>query len=526
MIILVSSKISQTDIHASLGKPEYSYFFLMKDFLPALEQIGTVIQVQSRDEIDAFHARYSAQGEAVIFISVSPPHQTPLDLKCPTVTLFAWEFDSLPSVAWDGNPQNDWRYVFAHSSGAITTSKEVALLVNEAMQGRFPVISLPAPIWDRYAKLGALEGWPIELGERQFPFAGIVIDSPILGLSADGLVRKPEPVEETVEPVAAPEPCPAVEPMAQREPVPPLSFRAALHLSAALFKGWWTEIRLASEPAAAVVPSLDEVLPEPLPEPSPPEPEQPVEPQIAGEPQAPEAKPELRHITVSGVVYTTVLNPADGRKNWVDLVTAFCWAFKNTDDVTLIVKMTHHDLEHYRIVLMTLLSRLAPFRCRVLVLHGFLQDEQYQALIAASSYYVNASSGEGLCLPLMEFLASAKPVIAPDHTAMADYLNEQVAFLLKCSPEPTCWPHDPTGMLFTHRHRLNWQSLMEAFRSSYQVARTNPAHYQGMSRDAYQYMQSFASVAQVSEPLQAFLQQVLAASPAPQSRGTARELGV
>lgn len=508
MIILVSSKISQADIHASLGKPEYSYFFLMKDFLPALEQIGTVIQVQSRDEIDALHARFSAQGEAVIFISVSPPHQTPLDLKCPTVTLFAWEFDSLPSMAWDANLQNDWRYAFAHSSGAITTSKEAALLVNDAMQGRFPVIPLPAPIWDRYAKLGSPEGWPIEFGERQFPFAGIVIDSPILGLSADGLVRKPVPVEESVEPVTAPEPDPACEPVAQSEAVHRLSFRAALHLSAALLKGWWKEIRLARESTVAVVPR--------------PEPEQPVESAIV---EAPEVKPEPRSIVVSGIVYTTVLNPADGRKNWVDLVTAFCWAFKNTEDATLVVKMTHHDLEHYRVVLMTLLSRLAPFRCRVLVLHGFLEDEQYQALINASSYYVNASSGEGLCLPLMEFLSSGKPVIAPNHTAMADYLDEHFAFLLKCSPEPTCWPHDPTGMLFTHRHRLNWQSLMEAFRSSYQVARTNPAHYQGMSRDAYQHMQDFASIARVSEPLDAFLRQVLTASPIPQNSDPVQESG-
>lgn len=491
MIILISSKIGQADIQASLGKPEYSYFFLMKDFLPALERIGTVIQVQSRDEIESLYASYRAQGEAVVFISVSPPHQTSLDLKCPTVTLFAWEFDTLPSLAWDGNRQNDWRYVFAHSDGAITTSKEAALLVNEAMQGRFPVIPLPAPIWDRYAKLGAPEGWPIELGERQFPFTGIVIDSPILGLSADGLVRKPEPVEETVEP------------MVQAESVARLSFRAAFHLSAALLKGWWKEVRFVPEPARSVVPSLDEVLPEPS-----------------------QARPELRHITVSGVVYTTVLNPADGRKNWVDLVTAFCWAFKNTDDVTLIVKMTHHDLEHYRIVLMTLLSRLAPFRCRVLVLHGFLEDEQYQALIGASSYYVNASSGEGLCLPLMEFLSSGKPVIAPGHTAMADYLNEQVAFLLKCSPEPTCWPHDPTGMLFTHRHRLNWQSLMEAFRSSYQVACSNPARYQSMSRDAFRQMQDFASIERVSEPLEAFLQQILTVNSAPQDARSSRELDV
>lgn len=467
MIILISSKIGEAEIQSALGKPEYSYFFLMKDFMPALERVGKVIQVKTLVEIESLYTRYRAEGKDVIFLSFSPPHQVPLGLTCPTVSVFAWEFDSLPSLPWDEDPRNDWRYVFSKTQGAITTSKETALLVDNVMHGAFPVIPLPAPIWDRYASVGEPEGWPIELGERQFPFAGIVIDSPILGLSADGLVRKPESeVESSVESV----------PLDESLPAHDFSYYKALRLSASLLKGWLRE--LCFPPGHSV--TVDAPLPDP-----------PI-------------------ISVSGVVYTTVLNPADGRKNWIDLITAFCWAFKNTDDATLIVKMTHHDLEHYRIVLMTLLSRLAPFRCRVLVLHGFLEDEQYKALILASSYYVNSSSCEGLCLPLMEFLASGKPAIAPDHTAMADYLDEQLAFVLKSSLEPTCWPHDPSGMLFTHRHRLNWQSLMEAFRSSYQLVHETPAHYQVMSRCAYQKMHDFASVEQVSQPLEAFLQKVLA----------------
>lgn len=469
MIILISSKIDETDIQAALGKPEYSYFFLMKDFMPALQRVGTVMLVKSVAEIESLHARYNAEGQAVVFLSFSPPHQVPVGLACPTVSVFAWEFDSLPSVAWDNDSRNDWRYVFSHTQGAITTSKETALLVDNVMHGEFPVIPLPAPIWDRYASVGEPEGWPIELGERQFPFAGIVIDSPILGLSADGLVRRPESaVESSAESVPLDESLPAHE----------LSYYKALRLSASLLKGWLREL--------CFLPRYSVTVDAPLPDPP--------------------------LISVSGVVYTTVLNPADGRKNWVDLITAFCWAFKNTDDATLIVKMTHHDLEHYRIVLMTLLSRLAPFRCRVLVLHGFLEDEQYKALIRASSYYVNSSSCEGLCLPLMEFLASGKPAIAPDHTAMADYLNDQLAFVLKYSLEPTCWPHDPTGMLYTHRHRLNWQSLMEAFRSSYQLAHDNPSQYQDMSRHACRQMHDFASVEQVSKPLEAFLHKVLASA--------------
>lgn len=484
MIILVSSKISQADIHASLGKPEYSYFFLMKDFLPALEQIGTVIQVRSRDEIEALHASYSDQGESVVFISVSPPHQTPLDLKCPTVSLFAWEFDSLPSVAWDEKPQNDWRHVFAHTSGAIATSREAAGLVAQSMGEGFPVIALPAPVWDRYAALGSPQGWAIELGERQFPFAGIVIDSPILGLSADGLVRKP--VEVPAEIIVEPEPDPAPLKAAQGR------LTQAWQLSRALLKGWWNEIQLPLDAGSA------SEIAEPIAV-------QAEEPKEVAEP----INHPLQFIGVKGVVYTTVLNPADSRKNWVEIITAFCWAFKEVEDATLVVKMTHHDLEYYRIVLITLLSRLAPFSCRIIVLHGFLEDEQYRELIKASTYYVNASSGEGLCLPLMEFLSASKPVIAPAHTAMADYIDQRSAFILQCSLEPFCWPHDPTGIFTTHRHRLNWQSLLEAFQSSYKVAKQHPEQYRSMSLQAFEKMQAFASVEVVSAPLGDFLHGVL-----------------
>lgn len=494
MIILVGSKIDQASIQGALGKPEYSYFFLMKDFLPALERLGRVLMVKSTEEIETLYAEHHGAGEQVVFLSFSPPHQVPLGLSCPTVVVFAWEFDSLPSVAWEDNPQNDWRYTLARVQGAISTSQEAARLVRQ--HAAVPVTALPAPIWDRYAEPAAAEGLAVELGERHFPFAGIVIDSPILGLSADGLVRKPEPESELPEP----EPEPEIETEIERVPTGPIPRRAAWPLTKALFKGWWQEVRQPLGPLlmAPVVEAVESV-------PAAPE----------SDPEVPVVAPELRQLSVSGVVYVTVLNPADGRKNWVDLVTAFCWAFKHTEDATLVLKMTHHDLEHYRVVLMTLLSRLAPFRCRVLVLHGFLEDEQYRELIRASTYYVNASSCEGLCLPLMEFLSSAKPVIAPDHTAMADYLNEQLAFVLRTSLEPTCWPHDPTGMLFTHKHRLNWQSLMEAFRESYRVALNDPLRYQSMSRSAYQQMQRFASVASVSEPLAAFLDELL--SPAAES---------
>ena len=465
MIILVSSKISQADIHASLGKPEYSYFFLMKEFLPALEQIGEVIAVNDADEIIALTASYRAEGKAVVFLSFSPPHQVPLDLPCPTVAVFAWEFDSLPSISaaeaaqaapgdWHSNPRNDWRHVFARVAGTIATSCEAAALVERCGDGRFPVIALPAPIWERYDGVCPEQGWPLEMGRRSFPFAGQVIDSRTLKLDPESVAHRP--------------------------------YSEAKRISKAMLQGWWHEVRLPKAHSAVV--------------------------------KVEELPPMAKPIDVDGIVYTSVLNPADGRKNWVDLLSAFCWAFRDVENATLVLKMTHNDMDLYRGTLLNLLARLSPFRCRVLVLHGFLEDPQYLQLIKASSYYVNASSGEGLCIPLMEFLCCGKPAIAPAHTAMADYLSSDFAFLVGSCLQLTDWPHDPSGMQQTHSHRLNWESLMQSYRASYAVA-SEALRYQALSRQAREHMRNFCSLQRVSGELGPFLQRAAASSASGELQG-------
>ena len=451
MIILVGSKIDQSTIQASLGKPEYSYFFLLKEFLPALERVGQVISIRHVDEVDALYREHRARGEPVVFLSFSPPNQTPLGLECPTINVFAWEFDSLPTLEgcegapgdWGSDPRNDWGYVFERISGAIATSLEAAALVRNSCSEGSPVIALPAPVWVRYADVAPEGGWLPDRKLRQLSFAGEVIDSRQLKLDPESIIYR-----KTSE---------------------------AARLTKALLRGWWHEVRL---PRAG-----------------------------QGRPRSGEASTGTETIDLDGVVYVSVLNPNDGRKNWIDMVAAFCWAFRGVEDATLVLKMTHHDIELYRGTLLVLLTRLLPFRCRVLVLHGFLEDEQYLQLIRASTYYVNASSGEGLCLPLMEFLCSGKPSVAPTHTAMADYMSPEFSFPVATSLEPGCWPHDPKGMLLTHSHRLNWHSLMLAYRTSYAVV-ADSERYRAMSCAR---MNRFCSLERVSGELAEFFDRVAGA---------------
>jgi hypothetical protein len=431
MIILVGSKIAQSAIQTSLGKPEYSYFFLLKSFMPALERLGQVISVTSTEEVDEQYALHKAAGRDVVFLSFSPPHQTPVDLKCPTICVFAWEFCSIPLASdrtrmlladdCEEDARYDWGYVFSRIAGAIATSCEAAALVSA--HASLPVAAIPAPIWGLFEDQHGCA----ECG-RRLTLQGEVIDSRKLKLDPEGVIRHPE--------------------------------SEAVRITRAMWRGWCHEIRLPMlRPGAAA-----------------------------------EAPPRQKPSSVDfdGVVYTSVLNPKDGRKKWVEMMTAFCWAFRDVEDATLVLKMTHHDIEQYRGTVLNQLSRLMPFRCRVVVLHGFLDEAQYRQLIEVSDYYVNASSGEGLCLPLMEFLCGGRPAVAPMHTAMADYLRTEYCFPVATSSEPDCWPHDPTGRLLTFSRRLNWQSLVEAFRDSYPQA-GNREKYLAASRAAKAFMKNFCA---------------------------------
>jgi glycosyltransferase involved in cell wall biosynthesis len=124
---------------------------------------------------------------------------------------------------------------------------------------------------------------------------------------------------------------------------------------------------------------------------------------------------------------------------------------------------------------------------------GFLSDDEYRELIRGTSYYVNCSHAEGLCMPLMEFLSAGRPAIAPDYTAMADYIDPRIAFVLSGSLEHNVWPFDPRDLFITMRYRLNWETLVTAYEQSYALAMARDERYDAMSASAKMAMRVFCA---------------------------------
>jgi len=211
-------------------------------------------------------------------------------------------------------------------------------------------------------------------------------------------------------------------------------------------------------------------------------------------------------VTISGVVYLTVMNPYDGRKNWPDMVKAFCWQHKHRADATLLIKLTtRDDIKPFLSFICRSLYQLGNLQCRVVVLHGYLEDDDYTKMVCHSHFVVNTSHGEGQCLPLMEGMSAGKPALAPNNSAMRDYINDDNAFIIRSDLEPTFWPHDPRQNLRAQRFRLDWESICGAFEHSYHVLKNLPEQYSLMAKNAYNSTRKHCSNAVATERLSSFL---------------------
>ena len=511
MNFILYSDVNDSSISQSLGRPEYSYYFVLKAYRPLFESLGPVHVVSSAAEVDPLYRQLQQAGQDCLFISFAPPHKTPTDLQCPMVCVVAWEFDSIPAEHWDNDPRQDWSRTLARLGRVITLSTHTAEAIHRTLGDDFPVLVLPTPLWERFADIRQqYPGTPVNAGAT-LQIKGCILDSRSMGLSADGLIAPiiEQPPVEIVEPESIPEPQP------EPQPAPPLTLRRRLFITRHYVLLWYREAIRDLVPDA-VRPWLARFRrPQPLPiEPvvsAPAVPDEPVISAAGAQDEHPQAAfpdtSQTVEIVVDGVIYVSVFNPDDGRKNWHHLITAFCWALRDAEDATLVLKMTQNDLSTYYVELITLLSQLSPFACRVVVMHGYLQDEQFARLYGAASYYVNASRCEGLCLPLMEFMSCARPVIAPNHTAMRDYIDDRVAFVVKSSQEPTIWPEDARILYRTLRHRPNWGSLKTAYENSYAMAKNQPDAWQAMADAASERMHEYCSFAPVQQRLALFFKQ-------------------
>jgi glycosyltransferase involved in cell wall biosynthesis len=569
-VIFAYSEITRETLKTQLGKPQYSYYFVLEKFLPVLRQLGDVIVIHAPEQADQPLPDHDDIDTRRVLFSFTPPHLAPTHLTCPVVTVFAWEFTTLPDEAWDNDPRNDWRHVFERHAGAIPLSTDTATRIQAMMGMDYVVEPIPVPLFDAIQSTRREDGReplrPAGTARRMLDTTGFsFIDSRQLTRSETALTLD-NPQKQLAFPAWDGSPLSldlwdnetgrylvgfhGCEPWGawSRTHQPGILLPCAIHgdldiqLEVAGFQGnAGKTLSVSIGPATCRIVLSENFTCHTL-HVSCPDGVQLISfsgiPPIAiGNPddqrrlgfglrfihvrrqegsqtesgQPPHPAPASGPIALDGLVYTSVLNPFDHRKNWTQILSAFVHACRDDSEATLILKMSHSSLHRVAADVIERLGQCQPFACRVICLLGYMSSEQMDALRQVTDFYVNASSCEGLCLPIMEFMSVGIPGIAPRNSAMLDYVDDATHCLVECSPALTIWPHDSRLLLRTQHYRIHWESLENAFRDSVSIARTDPARYQRMSDAAIDRMRAFCGDETVRTKLQHMLRRITGA---------------
>lgn len=438
----VTSSGDGADAAAQLGREAYSYGYVYRAFRPLLERLGGVVEVERPESrLDYAVRRAQEQGLEVTHLSFLPLNQIYLTSMAPNVAFPFWEFPDLPDEDLDGNPRNNWVRVASRLSLIVCASRFTRDAFVRAGV-RTPVHVVPVPVPADYFALPVRQA---DDRSRLDCAAHVLPLEAAAGTAASRLSRTRTWTRTLYE--------------VQVQPRIPAPLDRALGAGVRVARAYQAEYRAARMPPA-----------------------------------------NRAALELSGVVYTAVVNPFDARKNWQDLLSAFLIALRAADDATLVIKLVvcptlaaaglRRITDHYR-------SLGLEHRCKVVCITAYLSAAHMLALARGSTYALSASRAEGAGLPMQDFLAAARPAVAPAHSALAEYLDAEVGFPIASHPEPAPWPHDASGRLKTSWHRIVWQSLHDQIEASYRVATRERDRYERLADNARARMRALASAEQV-----------------------------
>ena len=435
-----------------LGGDAYEYAELYRAFRPLLVRLGDVIEVdRPESRLDYTLQQARERGLAVTHISFLPLQRVYLSSMAANVAVLCWGLADVPNADLDNDARNNWVRIADRLS--------IILCVNEHTRAAFvragvrtPLRVVPAPVPDAFFDL-----------PPHSPAAQPRLDGPMYVC--------PGPIARTV----APDPWvgPTRRPGGAAERV---AWRAAdwagTHYARLLQPRTpaWIRRGLRAGARAARAASREYRTP-------------PAPPSNAGS------------VMLSGVVYASVVDPADRRTNWEDLLSAFLIALRAAEDATLVVALIP-PLPLATVGVIDLLDHHhalgVDHRCKLVFVTQTPTEGQMLALARCATYALSASRAEGACLPIQHLLAAARPAVAPQHSALGDYLDAEVGFPVASHAEPTHWATDPSRRLTTTWNRIVWQSLHDQIQASYRVATAERARYEQMARRARERMRHIA----------------------------------
>ncbi len=545
---------------------EFASISMLQGFLPLLEQLGTVVVLDTIDsDFKSECQRHIDNDERVYLFAFAPPHCIPEDLPCSVIPVFPWAHPTIVGLESNTDSVFGLPVSLRAFSAAITCSTFAMQAINEATDSMLHIAVIPAPVWDEWHEM-RLKSVPVKAVKKDtIDLKKVVLDSRDYVLTGDTVY----PGKSVISPLSGAQDKYSgrtviaahfgtynqdaigvgfYEPenwgMWSRSLSPWIKLSQTAHgktlvkLALSAFGpniGREIQVSIGGE-TATVIPesqvrefefSLDIRSPgnvlsfENLSRINRGRADDPrtiglgvaslnirMEKADGALDSDYFTAADFKPLHLQGVVYTALVEPADRKDGWQDIIIAFCLALRRQPDANLILVVERTDLLSYVNDLLEIWCKLTPFDCRIVAVQGALNTAERAALIEASSFVVNNASAEGHCRSLMDFMSCGIPAIAPNHTAMHDYISPANAFVVESNSEPCAWPTDLEGRYNTLCYRPNWESLLHAFEKSFEIANQSPDIYEAMSAAAARALQRHCSLDTTAPQLHNFLAEV------------------
>ncbi|HTU18677.1 MAG TPA: hypothetical protein VMG10_11500 [Gemmataceae bacterium] len=446
--ILLTSYQTGATRGKNLGVPGYSYDLVAQLFVPLLARWGEVIPVaREAGPLEAAAQDARRRGLDPVHVSFLPFQDFCPAPSVPNVIVPAWEFPDAPDHVFDGNPHNDW-LAASRKCDLVLVGGQFTVETLQRAGIHTPIRIVPVPTPDDYFRI------PTWLADRsiRIPYSAYVFPHP--DVPAAALWDAPEASEEERSQPAALSPGRMRDTMRStysqyvKPLVPPTAHTWIKAIARKAGRNAWERyVESCRRP----------------------------------------------HVDLSGVVYSCIFNPGDGRKNWEDLFSGFIWGLREHGDAALVVKLVTKERIWIDRILMYYRRLGLAHRCKIVLLTDYLAPEHMLELVRASAYYLTTTRAEGNCLPVMNYLAAGRPCVAPCHTALSDYFTREMGFIVEAHPEPAIWPHDNRLRFRTTWGRVVWPSLVEQLRNSYHVARHDRPAYDALGACGQRKMSQWAS---------------------------------
>ena len=387
-MFLVSTTPAAGDIRNGLGSPAYSYYFAVEALAPVLERLGSWKLIKRPEsQLPYAAAQAEAAGYRPVHLAVNPLQDCYFSPVLPNIVFPFWEFPDIPDRSLGNDPRQDWKRACRGTSMVIAACEFTATAFRKAGIAA-PIAVVPIPIPTKafdLAEWSTQHSWTLNcrheiLGKQRCEETGRV-------LSVDSAQKVPgrswltaRSVFRRVSPWLRPETVDRLASVARSmKSVNGRSFAKEAILG--LRGSYRRKIRpLLSDQAVERVTSIKEAALRAVGR----EPTEPIDPLL----------PTGSLTLGNGLVYLSIFNIGDPRKNWLDLLSAFLLAFRDRADVTLIIKLVtnprceFHEME----ILRTKYEAMGISHCcRVVAITEFLSNEQMAELFRVTTYYVNTS---------------------------------------------------------------------------------------------------------------------------------------